>query len=235
MAEEQQPKAVPVLFATPDDMTDVIFVVEDRKLYFNKTILMMCSPVFKSMFTSSFKEKEAKEIPLPDKKYGDVVVFFEQIHPMFTQQPITDTTLAQILPLADEYQVKPVLQKCGQYLLAQIKGVSSSSLTTDKVLFYLWLCEKHLQEHRDTFLHLAARRKSRELQTSCNYELLPQTTMLELITTRCLKLDDFIFTEGSRTRYSSDLFDRLRHVCRHFVCSECNNSLTSGLEKYLNK
>ncbi|KAK7505024.1 hypothetical protein BaRGS_00003594 [Batillaria attramentaria] len=121
MASQITAVKTPCPFGTPDDTTDVIFLIEERKLYFNKAILMMCSPVFKSMFTANFKEKEAKEIELPEKKYDDVVAFFEQMHPVYSHQtPVTETSFGQILPLADEYQAEHVLHKCSEYLESQI-------------------------------------------------------------------------------------------------------------------
>ena len=79
-------------FETAESTTDIVFVVEGRKLHFNKAVLSMCSPVFQRMFTADFREKEAKEIPLPGKEYWNMVEFFQQIHPVYASvTPITGT------------------------------------------------------------------------------------------------------------------------------------------------
>jgi hypothetical protein len=71
-------------------MSDIIFVVQKKRIHFNKTILSLCSPVFRAMFSAEFKEKEAKEIPLPGKKYDEILELFKQIHPAYG--PMTSVT-----------------------------------------------------------------------------------------------------------------------------------------------
>ncbi|KAK7505033.1 hypothetical protein BaRGS_00003603 [Batillaria attramentaria] len=119
-------------FETPDDTTDVIFIVEQKKLYFNKVLLGMCSPVFKRMFTADFKEKSEKEIPLPGKKHEDMVAFLQQIHPLHCGEPITDTNISQILPLADEYDVDSIRKKCEQYIGVQVQLNAAHKLSNDR-------------------------------------------------------------------------------------------------------
>lgn len=52
-------------FSKPTIMCDVILVVDNKKLYCNRAILSIWSPVFETMFKSNFKEKESSEINLP--------------------------------------------------------------------------------------------------------------------------------------------------------------------------
>ena len=52
-------------FSKPTVMCDVILIVDGRKLYSNRAILSIWSPVFETMFKSNFKEKESSEINLP--------------------------------------------------------------------------------------------------------------------------------------------------------------------------
>ena len=63
-------------FRTSDDVIDVNFVVEEESIYFCKAFLQVSSPVFIRMFTSDFKEKGCKTIPLPEKSYEEMVIFF---------------------------------------------------------------------------------------------------------------------------------------------------------------
>ena len=44
-------------FTKPWDHSDITFIVEDQKVYSNKMILSMSSPVMKAMFESDFGEK----------------------------------------------------------------------------------------------------------------------------------------------------------------------------------
>ena len=72
---------------TPDDFSDVILIVEGRKLYTCRGILGSVSPVWRRMFISGFREKEAKEIPLPGKLFHDVLELLYCVSPAI-QKPV---------------------------------------------------------------------------------------------------------------------------------------------------
>lgn len=55
---------------------DVILEVEGMHLHARKQVLADNSPVFERMFKSDFKEKDLTKIPLPGKKFKDIVEFF---------------------------------------------------------------------------------------------------------------------------------------------------------------
>lgn len=61
-------------FTKPTVMYDVILIVDNRKLYCNKALLSIWSPVFETMFKSNFKEKESSEINLPGIFYQLFVI-----------------------------------------------------------------------------------------------------------------------------------------------------------------
>ena len=44
------------------------------------------------MFTSDFKEKGCKTIPLPEKSYEEFVIFLKQLHPVYSWLPISGKT-----------------------------------------------------------------------------------------------------------------------------------------------
>nr|XP_022307716.1 uncharacterized protein LOC111113718 [Crassostrea virginica] len=91
--------------------TDVTLMVEEKPLHLNRKWLSENSPVFKKMFESDFEEKHAEVIPLPGKKLKDFKLFLNSFYfPPFTP-PITEETVLDILPLADEYQVQHVIEK----------------------------------------------------------------------------------------------------------------------------
>lgn len=70
----------------PFKQTDLALVVEKRKIYVNKETLKSCSPVFKSMLESGFREKNQKEIRLPDKNYKDMVIFLRCMLPYISDK-----------------------------------------------------------------------------------------------------------------------------------------------------
>jgi len=63
------------------DLSDVSFAVEGRRIYANKTILSMWSPVFSAMFCNGFKESDAAVIDLPGKQYNAVLELIRVLHP----------------------------------------------------------------------------------------------------------------------------------------------------------
>ena len=68
-------------FTEPWDMSDASFTVEGRKIYANKTILSMWSPVLKAMFSGAFKESSATAVNLPGKHYNEVLELIRVLHP----------------------------------------------------------------------------------------------------------------------------------------------------------
>ncbi|KAJ8311533.1 hypothetical protein KUTeg_010888 [Tegillarca granosa] len=74
-------------FIEKEGITDIALVVEDEKLYVSKALLSIVSPVFKKMFLSNFKEVDAKELPLPGKKFKDVLEFLKVVYPNM-QKPL---------------------------------------------------------------------------------------------------------------------------------------------------
>ncbi|KAL3881844.1 hypothetical protein ACJMK2_028236 [Sinanodonta woodiana] len=68
-------------FTRKSDWTDLQLKVEDKELYVPKSHLALVSPVFRLMFESDFKEKDMNVLPLPGKKYEDVLTFLNCTHP----------------------------------------------------------------------------------------------------------------------------------------------------------
>ncbi|XP_052711189.1 uncharacterized protein LOC128185629 [Crassostrea angulata] len=95
---------------------DVFLVVEGSQLHICKQVLAEKSPVFEQMFQSEFKEKDLTEIPLPGKKLKDMVEFLRSFYDPETIRPITDDTVFTILPLAEEYQVSKVKERCVHFI-----------------------------------------------------------------------------------------------------------------------
>lgn len=74
-------------FTVEDEMSSITLIIEDQHLYVHKEVLAAWSPVFRSMFTRNFKEKEQREIELPDKKVDE---FIELLHCMYPPiKPVT--------------------------------------------------------------------------------------------------------------------------------------------------
>ncbi|KAL4218495.1 hypothetical protein ACF0H5_023229 [Mactra antiquata] len=105
--------------------SSVVFYIENRKLFASKEVLALCSPVFRRMFESDFRERSADFIPLPGKSYKDFVEFLLCLYPD-TQKGLTDDTVFPVFSLADEYQVDILLRKCEDYLLSKCNEANTS-------------------------------------------------------------------------------------------------------------
>ncbi|XP_062601679.1 uncharacterized protein LOC134263362, partial [Saccostrea cucullata] len=113
-------KKISTQFPEEPGITDVALVVEGKKMYTAKSILSLASPVFKAMFSSDFKKKNATEIELPGKKYKDMEYFLMCLSPNKCLD-FNDIIIEKLLPLAQEYQVDSIINKCEKWLLTEIE------------------------------------------------------------------------------------------------------------------
>ncbi|KAJ8315295.1 hypothetical protein KUTeg_007445 [Tegillarca granosa] len=107
-------KSLPFLEQKPN--TDLILLVEGKKLYVHKTILAFASPVWAKMLTADFKEKGVSEIELPGKTIRSVVAFLRCVYPDIIDD-IDNENVYQVLPLAEEYQCHKLKEKCEKYFV----------------------------------------------------------------------------------------------------------------------
>lgn len=112
------------LFLPPD----VILEVEGMQLHVRKQVLADNSPVFKSMLESEFKEKHQIKITLPEKKYEDVEIFLRTFYHPDIQCPISKDTVLSILPLAEEYQVLKVKERCEKCMVQTLQSVTKQGM-----------------------------------------------------------------------------------------------------------
>ena len=68
-------------FTKPWDHSDVVFIVEGQKVYANKTILSMSSPVIKAMLQGPLSKKEAKEMKLSKTELKPFLYLMKTVHP----------------------------------------------------------------------------------------------------------------------------------------------------------
>ncbi|XP_078344950.1 uncharacterized protein LOC144630465 [Oculina patagonica] len=107
-------------FSAPWEQSDVVLLVEGKQFHVHRLILAMSSPVFSRMFSSDFKEKDADEIPLPDKVAAEIREMLLVIYPSFCKR-VNERNVQLLLPLAREYQMKVLTEKCEDHLLRVIE------------------------------------------------------------------------------------------------------------------
>ena len=103
-------------FSQPWQLSDVVLVVEGERFNVHRNILGMWSEVFATMFTAQFKEKTAKEVPLPGKKSSEIKEMLLVIYPT-SAKPIDKKNYAFLLDLAKEYMMAKITEKCETFLM----------------------------------------------------------------------------------------------------------------------
>ena len=91
-------------FSKPWQFSDVVLVVEEERFHVHRNILGMWSEVFTTMFTSEFKEKTARDVPLPGKKSSEIKEMLLVIYPT-SEKPINQENYLFLLELAKEYMM----------------------------------------------------------------------------------------------------------------------------------
>lgn len=130
-------------FSEPWSLSDVILVVEDVEFHVHKGVLAMCSPVFELMFTSNFKEKEAKKIPLPDKTSDEIKELLLVLYPF--GKTVTESNVDFLLPLAHEYQINKLIKRCEEVLVEQVG--ENQKTAVDRLITAQSYSLKNLQAH----------------------------------------------------------------------------------------
>jgi len=144
MAASNNSSVGPPDFSEPWKFSDVVLVVEEQKFYVHRSTLSMWSPVFETMFTSEFKERNMNEIPLPGKKASDIKELLLIIYPTVSHtgwKSVTNENCYFLVELADEYQMDAIKQMCEDFLVKEVYHTSGN-----KFLAHLPLAQTHKLE-----------------------------------------------------------------------------------------
>ena len=102
--------------------SSIELVVEGERFRICKCLLAHASPVFKSMLSLDFKEKQEGEVHLPGKRWQDIKELLDYLNPGL------DDTLAEgaesalrLMPLAEEYQISKLRNKCASTILQELQ------------------------------------------------------------------------------------------------------------------
>ena len=68
-------------FLQANDTSDLRIMVDGKSLYVSRIMLSIISPVLKSLLATRSRDHTILEIPLPDKKYDDVLEFLKCVYP----------------------------------------------------------------------------------------------------------------------------------------------------------
>ncbi|CAF3389621.1 unnamed protein product [Rotaria sp. Silwood1] len=111
-------------FSTPDDISDVTLIVEDKKIFAHKSILAKISPVFNRMlYSNGFRESKTNEIILPGKQYLHIIELLKCIYPNILKS-IDNSNAMYLLPLSDEYSIVILKKNIERYFISTINSIS---------------------------------------------------------------------------------------------------------------
>ncbi|XP_041370461.1 BTB and MATH domain-containing protein 36-like [Gigantopelta aegis] len=179
-------------FGKPSEDTDVVLVVEERKLHVNKAILSSASPVFSKMFHGEFREKSKEEIPLPSKSCRDFLAFLLCLYPN-TLDDVTYENIEVILPLAQEYLVKSLMKKCDVFLLGILRQSKYETVSNKELVRITFLADKfNLVDTLKKAVEMAASRPNIQLKKEPGFAEISDKTKVEILSRRC----DLVETPG---------------------------------------
>ncbi|GMS96718.1 hypothetical protein PENTCL1PPCAC_18893 [Pristionchus entomophagus] len=99
---------------SPNEMSNVTLVLEDKKLRVSKEFLAIHSPVFSAMFFGNFAENQQEEVELKDVVYEEFVDLLNLLY--LGTVEITDRTVMHLLKLADQFQMERVVNLSKKHL-----------------------------------------------------------------------------------------------------------------------
>ncbi|KAL5561677.1 hypothetical protein UlMin_031424 [Ulmus minor] len=106
-------------------LSDVTFLVEGRRFYAHRICLLASSDAFRAMFDGGYREKDAKDIEIPNIRWD---VFLLMMRYIYTGSVHVDLDIAQdVLRAADQYLLDGLKRIC-EYAIAQDISVENVSL-----------------------------------------------------------------------------------------------------------
>ena len=180
-AETQSDQEDSLDFSQPWQFSDVVLVVEEDRFHVHRCILGMWSEVFTTMFTSQFKEKTAKEIPLPGKKSAEIKEMLLVIYPT-SAKPIYDSNYAFLLDLAKEYMMAKLTEKCETYLMDQLFSAFRFNRCKEYCLELLQIAQHHgLNRLQTACIEEAKKMKFKDLKNHNMYEKISSSNFRKIV------------------------------------------------------
>ncbi|GMT01644.1 hypothetical protein PENTCL1PPCAC_23818 [Pristionchus entomophagus] len=114
ISSEREPILDLAKLPSPNELGNVTLVIGEKKIQVSKEYLVIHSPFFAAMFYGKFSEKGKDEVEIKGVVYED---FLDLLHLIFVRtMEITDRTLLHILKLADQFQMKSVMDLALKHL-----------------------------------------------------------------------------------------------------------------------
>ena len=121
-------------FTQPWKFSDVVLVVDYHRLHVHRAVLAVWSPVFEEMFTSKFQGDGKKEIPIHGRRANEIIELLQMIYPSVGEK-LTEENCHRLLELADQYQMKVIVQRCENFIIRMMNLNSSKKEFLRELVF----------------------------------------------------------------------------------------------------
>ena len=164
-------------FTQPWKFSDVVLVVEGQKFHVHRAVLAVCSPVFEEMFTSEFQGNGEKEIPIPGKMASEIMELLQIIYPS-VEEKLTEENCHPLLRLADEYQMKAIVQKCENFI---VKMMNLNGLRKEVLVELIFAQKYNLQKLKHESIKRAQWLTLEELKNDGVYNQIHEENLKEIM------------------------------------------------------
>ena len=218
----------PQAFTQPWKSSDVVLVVEGEKLHVHRAVLTLCSPVFETMFTSKFQEKEKKEIPLPHKKAKEVKELLQVIYPTVERKPpneIKEDNCQYLLSLAHEYQMEAISQRCEDFIVKIMKESFSAKEDQDIIAELVFAQKYDFKKLKQASIELAQSLTLPDLKKQKGYNEIDPENLQEIMERMITRLQSQLTdtqTKLSEAKQSLSYCDKRPHQIAGFTGPEEN-------------
>merc|ERR1711920_726577 len=111
------------------DFSDITFVVEGKRIYAHKAILVAQCEHFHAMFSGGrFAEASKSEIEIPNWSYTAFVAMVEWLYTGHTPRELSSAHLTEVLGLADHYTLDGLKHVCENVLVHSIEIENACAL-----------------------------------------------------------------------------------------------------------
>ncbi|XP_063408374.1 uncharacterized protein LOC134691988 [Mytilus trossulus] len=162
------------------EKTDIALIVDGKRLYINRDELMEKSPVFKTMLTADFKERNALEIELPKKDLHHFLMFLRCTLDGHDDQ-INNSNVHCIIPIAHEYQVKETLDKSDIFLSNKYRQKSLRDCLITDIINGIIEAEKYgLTRTLKELIDRASRKKFDLFSKTSDFDAISKGTLYKI-------------------------------------------------------
>ena len=109
-----------LLLNNPDMFPDVVFIIENKKIYAHKAIIAVQCDVFKAMLSNGMKESKQQEIQIHEWSYDSFLSMLEFLYTGQIEQ-FDANSAVNLLSLVDHYTLDGLRELCENTLIRSIK------------------------------------------------------------------------------------------------------------------